>query len=457
MLLALLACTDDPQLNAGKPELVVTPASVDFGEVVVGNYVSLGLTVRNEGYGDLLFESVALGEGTSPDFAVDEWPAELGHGDEGVLALRYTPDLEGEDHGTIVLTSNDALSPVLTLDLVGMGTLPVIDIDPEILYFGTVTPGESLTLTANVGAQGSGKLRVFGVNFSGGEEVAYSFALPADYAEPYAVSNRFTFPIDVTFTPPDTAEYSGEIWIESNDPDQPVAAIRLVGNTTDNPTEPTAPTVEIFDPDFGEYFMDDVDVPFSGFVFDADEPPANLTCAWFADGSRVDYGEVDPTGLVSGNGYLPVGEVELTLRCFDSDGMAGEDTVTVTVWPHDEPVQYTISGGDSVFDWFSVDDDITITLNGVAVFSDSNHRKDTHAPIWFEAARGDVIGVVASDINSCDKVLDALVLHWGTGASQPLNDAVCDSSCVDAACYSGDYNGPWPGIFLDETYTIAIP
>ncbi len=457
MLFALLACTDGPALNAGKPEMVISPARADFGEVVLGNYVSLGLRVTNEGYGDLLFEDVALGDGTSPDFAVAAFPEVLGHGDEGLLELTYTPDVEGQDFGTVVLTTNDTVAPSLTLELEGMGTLPRIDVDPEILYFGTVTPGETVTLTTNVGASGSGKLRVTGVGFGSGGETAYSYALPDDWAEPYVVSNGFTFPIAVTFTPPDESEYRAELWIESNDPEEPVAAVQLIGNTTDDPTGNEAPLVEILDPDNGEYFMDDVDVQLTGFVFDADEPVTNLTCAWFADGTRVDYGDVDGTGLITGNGYLPVGEVEVLLRCFDSEGLSGEDTALVTVWPREEPVVYTISGGDSVFDWFSVDDDIRITLNGVEIFTDTNHTKDTHAPVEFEGSVGDVIRIQASDINSCDMVLDALVLHWGTGESQPLNDAVCDSACVDAACYSGAYNGPWPGIFLDEEYTIAIP
>lgn len=457
LALTLLACTSGPDLNKGKAEMVVSPARVDFGEVVLRNYVTVRVRLQNEGYGTLLVEDVALGDGTSPDFAVVSFPEEVRHGEEAYVELTYTPDVEGQDFGTVVFTTNDSVAPVLTLELEGMGTLPRVDIDPEILYFGMVTPGESVTLTTSVGAAGSGKLRVTGVGFAGEEDVAFSYTLPADFAEPYVVSQGFTFPISVTFSPPDEAEYTGELWIETNDPEEPVAAVRLLGNTVDDPTENEPPVVEILDPDNGEYFLDDTTVRFLGYVFDPDEAPTNLLCGWYADGTRIELGDVDSTGTVNGSGLLPVGEVELTLRCYDSEGLAGEDTTVLTVWPHEEPVVYTISGGDSVFDWFGVDDDITITVNGVEVFRDANHTKDTLAPVQFEAVRGDVIGITASDINSCDKLVDALVLHWGTGESQPLNDAICDSACVDAACYSGTYNGPWPGIFLDETYTIAIP
>ena len=48
--------------------------------------------------------------------------------EEGLLEVRYTPDVEGQDFGTLVLTSNDPVAPVLTLELEGMGVLPRIDV-----------------------------------------------------------------------------------------------------------------------------------------------------------------------------------------------------------------------------------------------------------------------------------------------------------------------------------------
>lgn len=458
MLLLLLACEDGPGLNAGKADLVVTPARVDFGEVVIGNQSEVGLAVRNDGYGTLQFESITIGEGSSLDFSVSSYPEELGHGEEGILMLKYVPDVEGEDHGTVEIVSNDEAAPSLSLDIEGMGVIPRIDVDPEVLYFGVVTPGESYTLGTRIGATGSGNLRVTGVNFPGDEAVAYSYELPDDWAEPYVTSNGHSFTIYVTFTPPDEAEYSGELYIESNDPEEPVASVRLFGNTEDDPTGNESPVVEILDPNNGEYFMDDTLVSFEGYVYDPDEAVTNLLCGWFSDdGARVADADIDSAGGVTGSGLLPIGEIGLTLRCYDSEGLSGEDTVELTVWPHEDPVVYTISGGDSIFDYFNVDDDVTITLNGTAVFEDTNATKDTHPPLEIEATRGDVIGITATDQNYCNKVIDALVLHWGTGESQALNDAVCDSACAENACYSGDYSGPWPSVFLDAEYEITIP
>jgi len=40
---------------------------------------------------------------------------------------------------------------------------------------------------------------------------------------------------------------------------------------------------------------------------------------------------------------------------------------------------------------------------------------------------------------------------------QPLNEAQCVSSCPNHACYSPDYNGPWPSTMFDQTFVIDIP
>ncbi|MFN7145073.1 MAG: hypothetical protein ACK4YP_14950, partial [Myxococcota bacterium] len=93
MLLAmtLLACTSGPDLNKGKAEMVVSPARVDFGEVVLRNYVTVRVRLQNEGYGTLLVDDVALGDGTSPDFAVVSFPEEVRHGEEGYVGTDRYP------------------------------------------------------------------------------------------------------------------------------------------------------------------------------------------------------------------------------------------------------------------------------------------------------------------------------------------------------------------------------
>ena len=435
------------------------PATVDFGEVVLGTYGEIGAVVRNEGLGTLTISGAELEAGAPADFEVVSWPASLEAGEEGLLVVRYTPDIEGGDYATVDVSTNQADEPVLAVSLEGLGVRPCIDIDPELLWFGTVAPGDSATKTFEVRAGCTGTLRIDSAAFPGDEAAAYTLTLPEGWAEPYALHNGFSFTASVTFAPPDTNEWVGELWFISNDPDDSPAAVQLKGNTVDDPTENEPPVVEITTPNAGEYFLDNQSVTLTGAVYDPDEPVTNLICAWYADGTRLPDADatVGLDGVVAGATQLPVGDVDVALRCFDSEGAKGEDDVTLKVWKHDEPLRYVISGGDSLFDYFAIDDDIRFTLNGTPFFDDNNDVWDNLAPISFDAKPGDTLGITAVDQNSCDAGVGPLVLHWGTGQSQALNEEVCLSACPDHACYDGTYAGPWPSIFLDDTYVIAIP
>jgi hypothetical protein len=459
LLLLLLGCTNDGQLNKGDPKLELSPDHIDFGEIVVGNQAEVGLTVRNGGYGHLDFDALHVADTSSPDFRITTWPEEgLDYGEEGVLGVRYTPDVEGQDFGAVELATNDPAAVGVSVAVEGTGVAPDADVDPETLWFGTLPEGGSATLPVRINAAGTGDLRVSSISFPRDEPVAYAFAVPEDYVEPYTVANGLGFTVDVTFTPPTTSAYEGELWIATNDPDEPLSIVRLQGNVPDDPDTNVAPVVEILDPNNGRYFLDDTTVALSGTVHDPDEPVTNLLCGWYADGVPVAAVIPQPDGAIVSTGVLPAGNpVALQLRCLDSEGAVGEDVASVTVWRADAPMTYTISGGDSTFDWLAVDDDLAIELNGAPAYTDADGTRSNLAPISIEAAVGDTLRVVLTDQNSCDAGLVALTLHWGTGDHQALNDAFCISACPDHPCYDPAYDGPWPGTAFEGTYTIGIP
>ena len=459
LLFALVGCDPDNELNSAEPDGVAEPATVDFGEVVAGHFGEIGAVIRNEGLGTLRIEGAELESGSSGDFELVSWPETLSAHAEGLLVVRYTPEAEGEDWGTVNLATNQKDRAVLPVTLTGLGVRPCIDIDPELLWFGTVAPGDSVTKSFDVRAGCTGTLVLSSALFPGNEADAYTLSLPEDWAEPYSLRTGFSFTAGVTFAPPDTNEWSGALWFKSNDPDDATSAVTLRGNTVDDPTENVAPSVEILDPNVGEYFLDNQLVTLTASVVDEDEPVTNLVCSWSANGTRLASADATPSaeGTIAGATELPVGDVDVTLRCFDSEGAVGEDSVRVLIWKNEEPLQYIISGGSTEFDYFSIDDDISFHLNGTAFFTDNNDTKDNLAPVHFDAKVGDTLRIVAVDQNSTEGLVEALVLHWGTGKTQELNSKICVSSDPAHDCFDGTYAGPWPSDLLDEAWVIAIP
>ncbi|MCK6524082.1 choice-of-anchor D domain-containing protein [Myxococcota bacterium] len=456
LLGAGLGCSDY-KVTAQEPELVLSADTLDFDEVVRGTQLTLTFFAKNEGRAPLKLERVALTDGSSAEFTVmsgDGIGVEAN--DEGEISIRYAPAEVGQDLGELEITSNDPKRPLATVSLVGYGVEPRIDVDPEQLWFGTVPVGDTVTLTVDVAARGQGRLRVDELSLGDGLDAVYTVTLPEHVTLPYKLSPGEAFSFDVSFTPTSEAPWTGELLVRSNDPNDPVVPVTLYGNMTGSGDEP--PRVEITTPDWGNYLIEGAETTLKGVVSDDADSPEDLLCAWYANGKLIGSSVADATGALSlATEKLPAGEVTVTLRAVDGQGHSSDDSVDVVVWPEDEPLKYTLSGGESIFDYWSVDDDVSIYVDGELVFQDTNRTQDHHAPVEFEAKVGSTVRLVANDVNSCALYMDALVLHFGTSAHQALNDTICRSACAADACYDGTYGGPWPSVFLDESYVISIP
>ncbi len=452
------ACTDYG-VNAGLPELSLSAELIDFGQVVLGNQSTIGIEVENTGLGDLIIDTAELDGTTSPDFTfVDLSSTTISKGQTAELKVRYVPDLVGQDYGRVALTTNDEAHAIANIDLAGFGVEPQVDLDPDILYFGQVAPGDSEALSFTLSAGGVGTLKLTDVQLDAGMDAAYTVSLPPGVVLPYEMPTGVSIDVLVTFSPPSEAEWRGELTLSTNDPGAREASVELIGNSEDDPTIDSPPVVSISDPDWGEYFLTSDEPTLTGVVVDEEDPPESLACLGYAGTILLGAASPDASGNVTIPGAtLPLGEVELTLRCVDSAGQLGEDTVEVVVWDEEEPIEYIISGGDTIYDWWSVDDDVTITVDGVDVFADTNHTTDTHPPFAFQAEVGQTIEVVVTDYNYCDTYLTPLTLHFGTETSMPLFSGFCYSACTTHDCYDADYAGPWPNIIYEDSAVISIP
>jgi hypothetical protein len=459
LILLLLSCNgNEPTVYAGKPDISLSAISLDFGEVVLGHQSTITIYAENTGIGDLTVELVELDGTTSSDFTLMSASSLFVEpGAAGEIEVRYVPDVEGQDYGRLRILSDDEETPELELDLSAFGVEPLIDVDPSTLWFGEIAAGKSKTMNFELSARGSGELNIKSMTFPSGEEAVFSVAIPDWMTLPHPIETGTSVEFSVTYAPTDQVAWEGELLIETNDPTTPEFAVTLLGNTKDDPTKNANPVVQITDPDWGDYFLDGDTITVNASVYDEEDSSESLPCFLRADLNVAGFGSPDDEGLLTLTAKgVGTGDVNMTVECEDSEGGEGSDSVEVSIFDPFEPLRYTITGGSTLFDYWSVDDDITIYVNGSAVFSDSNHQQDNHPPTEFEASVGDTIRIVAEDYNYCMRSLDPLYLHFGAGHSQDLNEAYCQSACSEDSCYDNDFK--WQtGVYYDESFTITIP
>ncbi len=93
-----------------QPVIAVTPASQDFGSVMVGNSVDRQFTVTNAGAGTLSGTATV----PAPFSVVSGSPYSVGVGQSQVVVVRYTPTTAGSANQSVVFTGGGGASRVVT-------------------------------------------------------------------------------------------------------------------------------------------------------------------------------------------------------------------------------------------------------------------------------------------------------------------------------------------------------
>jgi hypothetical protein len=113
---------------------------------------------------------------------------------------------------------------------------------------------------------------------------------------------------------------------------------------------------------------------------------------------------------------------------------------------------FILSGGPSQFETIGVDDDLTVYINGSPIFTNADGFASELPPIAFTAQNGDLLRIVATDVDPFCRGIDPLYLHCAaTGAVQILDADGQSDGCDDTLSRPPNY------VFYDQTYTIAVP
>ena len=207
-------------------QLSASPASVNFGSLLVGSSASVGITLTNTGTASVTI-SAGAASGSSFSMSGLTTPTTLSPGQNTSFNVKFAPTATGAASGGVSITSNAPGSP-LAIGLSGTGVAgqPQLAISPGSVNFGNVqvsstSSPQTITLTNT----GNAALTISAASASGAGFSMSGLAIPTNVNAGQSAS--FT----ASFAPTTAGAASGSISITSNAPGSP-ATIALSGTGT---------------------------------------------------------------------------------------------------------------------------------------------------------------------------------------------------------------------------------
>ncbi len=212
-----------PTPTPGQPHLSVKPGSVNFGEVGDGTTAAITIRLSNTGKA-MLVGSVNGGSLSGTPFSVVAGAGsfDLARSQTKAVTIRFAPTSSGKSSGAFSITSNDPNDHSVQVTVTGVGVPGKIAITPGALYFGGVSVGGKKTLTLTVENTGLGVLH--------GDVATGNLLSPFKaHSSTFALGDRQSKSVKVTFAPTSTGRFGGTITITSDDPVKPSVTVKVRG------------------------------------------------------------------------------------------------------------------------------------------------------------------------------------------------------------------------------------
>jgi hypothetical protein len=193
--------------------LSVSPTSVAFGNINLGNNNTKSVTVTNSGTGSVTISQVGVvGAGLSANGITA--PMMLSAGQTTVLSIVFAPTASGSVNGTVSVISDATNSPA-AVAATGTGVQASLSASPSALNFGNVNVGSSGTQTVTLSNNGTAAASISQAAISGTGYTVSGLTLPMSLG--VGASSSFT----VQFTPTVAGTVSGGVTVTSNTPNSP--------------------------------------------------------------------------------------------------------------------------------------------------------------------------------------------------------------------------------------------
>ena len=156
-----------PEYCDYQPDINVSPLIYDFGDVELGTYRTVLITISNIGNGNLTFESLEFTPESSGDFTVTsspELPSVVAPEGSVDVEVTFAPSTEELLSAVLEISSDDPDEPVVPVSLVGVGV--VIPVPPaeqieRILEFFDKSIEDGTLVCVGPGQSGANRCKAF--------------------------------------------------------------------------------------------------------------------------------------------------------------------------------------------------------------------------------------------------------------------------------------------------------
>jgi len=210
--------------------LGLSPSSVSFGDVTIGQSGTKTVTLTSTGSGIVTISAISVA-GNGFTASGPHLPISLSSGQSTTISVLFKPTASAVDSGTVTIASN-AVEPSMTVALSGTGTTAatsVLSVSPSSVAFGTVSVGSEVTRTVQLASTGTASVTISGMTFSGSGISITGLAVPLTLAAGKEAS------LTITYKPRSAGTLAGSVSIASNASD-PSELIGLSGTATTAPT-----------------------------------------------------------------------------------------------------------------------------------------------------------------------------------------------------------------------------
>jgi Abnormal spindle-like microcephaly-assoc'd, ASPM-SPD-2-Hydin len=303
----------------------------NFGDVCVGSFKDLALTIANNGTCDLSVSNIVSSSGQFQMASVMSFPLLVHAGNSIQVPIRFQPSSLGAKSGTLTVSSNDPATPTKTVAVSGNAPPPVMKVTGS-ATFGDVCAGAVAEKTISVCNTGKCDLHVTSATLSCPDFTLINNPFPA------TISPDSCLNLVIRFTPTSPGPKSCNLVINGDDPSNSTVTIVVTANT------PTASIDVPPDQAFPPTVIQSIGACNSKRKFPiSNTGNCNLKITNIAIGG-TNAGDYSITGLPSFPIILQPGHIagdgDLSL-VFAPTAMARARTATVAVTYESDPVAHT--------------------------------------------------------------------------------------------------------------------